>query len=351
MATQKELAKLAGVSAGTVSNVISGSTRVSDKVRKKVLQAIRQLDYSPNLIARSLKTNRTNTLGIVIPEINVPFFPKLIRGAEFAARERGYFLFVLDSDGNEVQELECISLLRSQRVDGILLVSAAGKWNREDKPTTFHSTPPILCVDRVPQGLDVDSVSVDGRTAAEMGVAHLLSMGHREIAVITGPLSLKHEQERLSGYTHALQAAGIRVRNSLRWASTFDGNEIERACQKGLLGRAGKPSALFTTNGVVALEALRSIYAAGLSTPEDIAFVTLDEIVAADFFQPAITTVLQPAFDMGYRAVEVLLERIAQGDAMGGCKKVQLPSTLVVRASSSIVHHSGASRTHNRQRT
>lgn len=110
--TQKELAKLAGVSAGTVSNVITGNKRVSDEVRQKVLDAVRTLDYRPNLIARSLKTNRTNTLGIVIPEITVPFFPNLIRGAEFAARERGCFLILLDSDADEELELQLISLRR-----------------------------------------------------------------------------------------------------------------------------------------------------------------------------------------------------------------------------------------------
>ena len=118
------------MSAGTVSNVISGTARVSEAARQKVLEAIRALDYRPNLIARSLKTNRTNTLGIVIPEITVPFFPKLIRGAAFAARERGYFLIVVDSDASEVLELELISLLRSQRVDGILLVSAAANGTK-----------------------------------------------------------------------------------------------------------------------------------------------------------------------------------------------------------------------------
>lgn len=333
MPTQKELAKLAGVSAGTVSNVISGSKRVSKEARQKVLDAIRTLDYHPNLIARSLKTNRTNTLGIVIPEITVPFFPKLIRGAEFAARERGCFLIVVDSDGNEAQEIELLSLLRSQCVDGILLVTAAGKWHG-DKNLNINSRPPIVCLDRIPEGLNVDSVSVNGRAAAEMGIEHLLSRGHREIAIITGPLSLKHEQDRLKGYKRALQKYGIKMRESLIWASTFDGGEIERACRKGLLQSAKKPSALFTTNGVVALEALRSIYAAGLSTPENIAFVTLDEIVAADFFRPAITTVIQPTFEMGYRAVEVLLDRIAQGEAMGNSKKIYLPPTLVMRTSS-----------------
>src|SRR5215469_17180171 len=126
MSTQKELAKLAGVSAGTVSNVISGSTRVSQRNREKVLNAVRTLNYQPNLIARSLKTNRTKTLGIVIPDITIPFFPKIIRGVECAARERGYFLVVLDSEGSPEREADMFALLRAQRVEGILLVTAAG---------------------------------------------------------------------------------------------------------------------------------------------------------------------------------------------------------------------------------
>lgn len=333
MPTQKELAKLAGVSAGTVSNVISGTKHVSDAAREKVMAAIRALDYHPNLIARSLKTNRTNILGIVIPEITVPFFPKLIRGAEFAAREHGCFLIVVDSDANEAQEIELLSLLRSQCVDGILLVTAAGKWSG-NKNLTPNSRPPIVCLDRIPEGLEVDSVSVDGRAAAEMGVEHLLSLGHKEIAIVTGPLSLKHERDRLKGYKRALEKNGMKIRDASIWASTFDRHDIERACQKGLLQAAKKPSAIFTTNGVVALDVLRSIYAAGLSTPENVAFVTLDEIVAADFFRPAITTVVQPTFEMGYRAVEVLLDRILRGDKVGGPTRIYMKPALVVRASS-----------------
>src|SRR6202451_3608039 len=128
-ANQKELAKLAGVSAGTVSTVISGSTRVSESSRQKVLEAIRVLNYQPNLIARSLKTNRTHTLGIVVPDLTIPFYPKIVRGAEFAARERGYFLIVLDSQRSHDLEIEMMALLR-QRVDGILLVIAVDyRWS------------------------------------------------------------------------------------------------------------------------------------------------------------------------------------------------------------------------------
>src|SRR5581483_7972558 len=216
MPTQKELAKLAGVSSGTVSNVISGSTRVSERTRQKVLKAIRRLNYHPNLIARSLKTNRTNTLGIVVPDITIPFFPKIMRGVESAARERGYFLIVLDSENNHVREAEMVSLLRAHRVDGILLVTAGGHLNPGDS-TYLLTGPPVVFLDRLPDGIDVDSVSVDDRSASEMAVSHLLAMGHTEIAILTGPLTLKNEQERLRGYRQALQKAGRPVRDSLIW--------------------------------------------------------------------------------------------------------------------------------------
>ncbi len=336
MATQKELAKLAGVSAGTVSNVISGSVRVSKGYREKVLSAVRALNYQPNLIARSLKTNRTRTLGMVVPDITIPFFPKIVRGAESAARERGYFLIVLDSEHNHAREVDMMNLLRSQRVEGILLVAAGGSKEALETPGSVGYGPPIVYLDRVPRGIEADSVSVDDRKAAEMGVSHLLARGHTEIAIITGPLTLKNEQERLRGYRQALQRGGVPVRDSLIWPGSFNRDDVVRICHRGLLRPAGRPSALFATNGVTGLEALRSIYAAGLETPRDIAFVTFDELTTDDFFQPGITSVLQPTFDIGHRAVEVLLNRIEKGRPNRTPDKIRLPATLVVRESSDL---------------
>jgi DNA-binding LacI/PurR family transcriptional regulator len=334
MATQKELAKLAGVSAGTVSNVISGSTRVSERNREKVLSAVRALNYHPNLIARSLKTNRTRTLGIVVPDITIPFFPKIVRGAESAARERGYFLIVLDSEHNHAREIDMMTLLRSQRVEGILLVAAGGRKGTNESPASLAAGPPVVYLDRLPEWIEADSVSVDDCSAAEMGVSHLLSRGHKQIAIITGPLTLKNEQERLRGYRQALHRSGLPVRESLIWAGSFDRDEVARICRKGLSRPTSRPSAFFATNGVTGLEALRSIYAAGLETPRDIAFVSFDELTTDDFFHPGITCVLQPTFDIGYRAVEVLLNRIEKGRAEGRPDKIRLPATLVVRESS-----------------
>lgn len=332
--TQKELAKLAGVSSGTVSNVISGSTKVSERSKQKVLEAIRVLNYHPNLIARSLKTNRTRTLGIVIPDITIPFFPKIIRGAECAARERGYFLIVLDSEGSPEREAEMFALLRAQRIEGMLLVTASGEELTPEKWSALSSAFPVVCVDRLPVDLDVDSVCVDDCGAAEMAISHLISRGHKQIAVITGPLTLRNEQERVRGYRQALQKRGIPIQRSLIWNGSFEQDEVARLCQNGMLRPSERPSALFATNGVTGLAALRSLYSVGLSTPKDFAFVTFDEITAEDFFQPGITSVVQPTFDMGYRAIEVLLERIEKGEADGRRKKVHLPATLTVRESS-----------------
>ena len=327
--TQKELARLAGVSSGTVSNVISGAAGVSERSRQKVLDAIKAVNYQPNLIARSLRTNRTFTLGMVIPDITVPFFPKIIRGAEAAAREAGYFLSVLDSESNPTREASMLELLRSQRVEGILLITSG-----DHATPTLQSKLPIVYLDRLPQGLTVDSVCVDDHSAAEMAVTHLIERGHRRIAVITGPPTLKNEQERLHGYEQALQMAAIPIDQSLIWNASFDHAEVESLTRSGLTDPKNRPTALFATNGVTGLAAVKSIYAMGLQTPRDIACITFDELTSEDFFRPAISSVVQPAFEIGSRAVEVLLGRIRAPEAAPAIERIRLPATLIIRESS-----------------
>ena len=332
--TQKELAKFAGVSSGTVSNVISGAPGVSERSRRKVLEAVRALDYQPNLIARSLRTNRTFTLGMVIPDITVPFFPKIIRGAEAAAREAGYFLSVLDSESNPLREAAMMGLLRSQRVEGVLLVTAGGMQHAGEEPAPITSSVPTVYLDRLPKGLEVDSVCVDDAQAAEMAVSHLIEFGHRKIAIITGPLAFQNEQERLRGYRRAMQKGGITVDESFIWKGSFEQAVVTTLCQQRLGASAKKPTAIFATNGVTGLAAIKCIYAMGMATPRDIACVTFDELTSEDFFRPGITSVVQPAFEIGARAVEVLLRRIAAGNSPGAIEKVRLPATLIVRESS-----------------
>ncbi len=333
--TQKELAKLAGVSSGTVSNVISGVTAVSERSRRKVLDAIKALNYQPNLIARSLRTNRTNTLGMVIPDITVPFFARVVRGAESAAREAGYFLSVLDSESNHTRETAIMGVLRSQRVEGVLLVTAGGhKWSEQESAALLAGVP-IVCLDRLPIGLDVDSICVDDARASEMAVMHLIERGHRRIAVITGPLTLQNEKERLRGYRQAMQRSGLDVDPDLIWKGSFEQEDVAALCRAGLANPKSRPTAIFATNGVTSLAALRAMYAMRVTTPKDIAYVTFDELASEEFFRPGITSVVQPAYEIGHRAVEVLLRRIAGGAAARPLERVRLPAKLIERESSS----------------
>jgi LacI family transcriptional regulator len=245
---------------------------------------------------------------------------------------------VLDSQRSHELEIEMMALLR-QRVDGILLITAGDyRWSVEDAAQIKIGTP-VVCVDRRPEGLELDAVCVDDSSAAEMGVTHLVEKGYTKIAIITGPLTLRNEQERLRGYRKALRKAGLAIRDSLIWSAGFEQKEIEKVCQQGLRRSTPKPSALFASNGVTGLGVLRAIYAMGLTTPKDIAFATIDEVNVDDLFRPRITSVTQPADEIGRRAVDVLMERIAQrGKEERSYSIVRLPATLTVRESSRAQH-------------
>ncbi|HKW97574.1 MAG TPA: LacI family DNA-binding transcriptional regulator [Bryobacteraceae bacterium] len=337
MPTIKQVAKRAGVSIGTVSHVITGSVPVSHALRTKVESAIRELDYFPNHVARSLKTSRTRTLGIVVPDLTIPFFPRVIRGAEAAALDSGYSLISVTSDDHCGRQGDLLSLLRSQQVEGILLVVAAGETPTDQIARMMDSGTALVCLDRIPGELKVDSVSVDNANAAEMGVAHLISMGHRHIAIVTGSLSLRNEKERLDGYRQALRKAGLKLQDKLIWEGNFRPENIAAICRDRLSKLHSRPTALFATNGPTGFGVLRALHACGLRTPEDIGFATFDELALDDLFIPRVTTVVQPAYDIGYRAAAILLDRIQQRPKQPAPVTVRLPATLQVRESSRLV--------------
>ena len=269
--------------------------------------------------------------------MTIPFFPKVIRGAENAAQKFGYSVIAIDSNDDSSRQREVVSLLRSQRVEGILLVVASGKDSLAQLPKLLDSGIPIVCLDRLPGGVDVDSVCVEDRAAAELGTAHLIENGHSRIAIITGDLTLKNEQQRLLGYQTALQTAGLAVPRGLVWEATLHQEHAFEICHRNLSRIGKRPTALFATNGVTGMGALRAIMQCGLQTPDDIAFITFDELAADDLFRPAITSIVQPAFDIGYRAAEILMERLQTGKLaarQGPRIEIRLPATLKVRESS-----------------
>src|SRR5689334_253106 len=247
MPSIKKVAEVAGVSVGTVSHVINGSVPVSEPLKLKVQAAIRELNYHPNHVARSLKTSKTRTLGIIVPDLTISFFPQIIRGAETAARQWGYSLIAVNSDDDGERQKELLSLLRSQRVEGILLVVATGPTPITQISRMIDAGIPVVCCDRVPGRLPVDSVSVEDAEAARLGIDHLVAQGNRRIAIATGPLALKNESRRLLGCRQALQSAGQKLEDGLVWEGNLRPQDVAALCCEQL--RKSVPDAILSTNG------------------------------------------------------------------------------------------------------
>jgi LacI family transcriptional regulator len=332
MSTLREVAKRAGVSAGTVSHVINGQVRVSRELKRRVEAAIAALDYHPDFVARSLKTGSTKTVGIVIPDITNPFFPQIVRGAESVLAGQHYSPFTFNTDDHAERERQALSFLRSRRVDGVLLVIAPSRNDVAHIRRTMEAGIPVVCLDRLPQGLDeADSVTVDNVAASRECVRHLLGMGHRSIAMFTGGLELANARDRVKGYKAALREAGVPVAADLIKVGDFRQETGFRLCLE-LFAAQHRPSALFVSNTMMTLGALEALSKLGLRCPDDLAIAAFDGFPIPDVFRPAITAVIQPAYEIGRLGAELLLKRIGGGTAAP--VHLQLPTELKIRESS-----------------
>jgi LacI family transcriptional regulator len=332
MATIKEVAKRAGVSVGTVSNVLSRAVPVSSQLMARVTKAVRELDYHPNHVARSLKIKQTKMLGMIIPDITNPFFPQIVRGAEDAALKNGYLLVTFNTDDHAEREKEVLAVLRSRRTDGILLVTARDTSDLSHVTGTIEAGIPVLCLDRIPSKLKVDSVAVDNVKGVQVCIRHLISMGHRRIAIITGAKRLRTAIDRFKGYKLALNEARLEIDPELVKEGDF---RVEGGyqCAKELLLQRNRPSALFVCNGMMTLGALRALEEIGLRCPGDIAVATFDDLVIADVFRPHLTAVAQPAYAIGYRGAEILIEKLEGRIAANRILRIQLDPELKIRES------------------
>lgn len=330
MATIVEVAQRAGVSIATVSNVIRGTKRVSPAVHARVQTAIRELDYYPNEIARSLKVKQTRMLGIVLPDITNPFFPEVIRGAEDSAYDRGYFLVTANTDEQIGRERRVVSALRSYRVDGILLASAPGS-DTSHIQSAIASGLPVVCIDRPVSGVMTDSVLLDNVRGGHECVRHLIQLGHRKIAIITGKLDAQIARERLAGYEKALHEADIAVDSALVLKGDFR-DESGYRLGKQLLSGKNKATAVFICNGVMTLGFLKALEESGKKCPEDISLATFDDLAVDRSFHPHLTAVVQPSYEMGARAATILMDRI-EGKRAGDASAVRIVPTLVIRES------------------
>jgi LacI family transcriptional regulator len=334
MATIVEVAKRAEVSIATVSNVIRGTRKVSPKLTERVQIAIRELNYSPNEIARSLKVRQTRMLAMVLPDITNPFFPEIIRGAEDTAFERGYFLMTANTDEQIGRERRIVAALRSYRVDGVLLASASGTDTTHLK-STIDAGVALVCLDRTVPGVKTDAVLLDNVRGARECVRHMIQKGHRRIAIITGSLDLQTGRERLRGYEEALREADIPAEKGRVLEGDFrhdSGYRLGKQIGKQVIEQAARPTAIFVCNGVMTLGVLKAFEELKIRCPQDIALATFDDLAVDSPFHPHLTTVVQPSYEMGARAAGILIDRI-EGRITREPTTVRVAPTLIVRES------------------
>ncbi len=326
--TVRDIAKHAGVSVGTVSHVINENAPVRERLRRRVLHAIESLGYTPSQLARGLRRNQTRIIGMIIPDITNPFFPAVVRGAEDVAYQNSYQLVLCNADNDPAKERAYLHELRGYRIAGLLLIPSVN--SQVDPKADLPRSCPVVCLDRRPAGWQGDTVTVDNVAGARAATEHMLAMGHRHVAAITGNMQLMNAKARLEGFRSALKRAAVEIDPEYIQESRFDrlsGYEKTRT----LLQLRPRPTALFASNDLIALGALAALREAGLRCPEDVSVVGFDDLDFAEFIHPALTTVAQPGYQMGAKGASMLLKRLA--GAASAPQHVVLPTELKIRHS------------------
>ncbi|MER6601931.1 LacI family DNA-binding transcriptional regulator [Streptomyces parvus] len=328
----KDVARAAGVSVGTVSNVINRPDTVGPDTRARVLSAIDRLGYVRSESARQLRAGRSRIMGLLVLDMGNPFFVDVARGAERAAREAGLGVMVCNSAQSPGEEAEYLSLFAEQRVRGVLL-TPADATGRNIAAFRRHDIPFVL-VDRVAEGITECSVSVDDVAGGTLAVRHLLDAGHRSIAYVSGPPGFNQVRDRRTGALAALAEAGLGP-EALRELPT-ERLDVAAGRDAGarLLGLSDRPTAVFCANDLLALGVLQSLFAAGVSVPDDLALVGYDDIEFAAAAAVPLTSVRQPAATMGALAAGLLLEETGASAGAHEHRRMVLQPELVVRRSS-----------------
>jgi LacI family transcriptional regulator len=333
MATVHDVARRAGVSTSTVSHVVNNTRFVSDELRERVLAAMRELDYTPNAAARMLALKRSQTIGLIVSDIRNPFFASVARGVEDVAQEQGYTLVLCNSDESAQRETACLNALETRAVDGVLLASAGVA--DEHLARLVRAGYPIVLVDRDLPELGAPAVLLDNEGAAYSAVWHLITRGHRRIAMLSGRAVISTTTERVAGYRRALAEAEIEMDNRLvvSGASTSEGGAI---AANAVLDLDEPPSAIFSGNNLMSIGALQAIANRGLLVPDDIALVGFDDFPFpwSDAFRPHLTTIAQPTYELGRRAAEILVQQLKGSSSTTSAERVVLDGKLVVRESS-----------------
>ncbi len=332
MATIYDVARRARVSLSTVSAVVNGSAYVSPGLKTRVMTAITRLGYEPNLLARGLATQQTTTIGMVVPNIANPFWPEVVRGVEDAAHAAGYTLLLANSDDDPAKEALYLRMFLAKRVDGVLLTKAAGPLDREVAALLTKTRTPLVQLMRSSAAVAGDRVLLDERNGSYEGVAHLLRLGYRRIAMINGLERVSTSSERLSGYRAALTGHGLPFDPHLVVHGDF---RVESGYAAGLQLLKLHPDAFFIANYLMTVGFMRALRQYQLRCPDDIAIVTCDDHPWLDSFHPRLTTVNLPKYELGQAGARALLERMqpSNGQAVRRARSITLKTFLCLRDS------------------
>ena len=330
MSSLTEVARLAGVSIATVSRAISHPDQVAPSTRKTVQQAMQTLGYKPNRVARRLRQRggKRHLLGLIIPDIQNPFFAELARGVEDVAYANEFAVMLCNSDEDLKKEAFYLDVMRAESVDGIILPPINDRDSEVIKMA--ESGMPVVTVDRSLDHPLISKVEVDNRQGSWEAVSHLIKLGHRRIGLITGRLNVSTAKDRKAGYEDALRSHDLPLNPD--YIHVGDNKQASGAAlATEMLELAEPPSALFVTNNLMAVGAIEAIHRRGLKIPGDVAIIGFDDLPWAEALDPPLTVVRQPAYEVGQAAAELLIKRL--GDPAAPAAWLRLRPRLILRRS------------------
>jgi DNA-binding LacI/PurR family transcriptional regulator len=332
-ATIRDVAKRARVSHQTVSRVINGHDSVTPETRERVTVAIRELEYVPSQVARSLSSNRTHTLGMVTTDVSDHFFAEAVAGADVEARKHGFFLIIGSIEpGAEDDERTYLRLLLERRVEGLIIAVPRLRLADDDLLAGAATRLPTVVVASDIELAGAYHVDIDNRRAGQEATSYLLEQGHRSISTITGPLDWPSARARLDGYRDALRGGGVTapqlVEPSLDW-----GLDSGRRAAERLLGATPRPTAIFAQSDLLALGAISALRAHGLRVPDDVSIIGFDDIPVAQVFDPPLTTLRQPMREVGELAARLVAVTPTGARRGKATRRHVLRAPLVIRGS------------------
>ncbi len=335
MANITDVAKEAGVSISTVSNVINGTKYVGDELTERVNRAIEKLGYKSNELAASMKRRLTNNIGVVLPNIGMVFFPDVLKGIEAAAKEHGYKIFYFSTDYDFEKEKEYLNLLKASWVDGIIIDSCCPieeihKYQEALAENIHGRKVPVVTLETPFDHKNLGVITLNEVKFTEEAIEYLISLGHRDIGILLGPKNIPMYSNNIAGIENVFEKHGLNLdRSAIMTGDYFAESgyiEVKKALEKG-----ARWSAIFSANDQMAIGAMKAIKEAGLRIPEDISVIGVDGIYVTTLIDPPLTTVELPRFDMGYRAGELLMEMISEKSHDG--RHIEMEGKMIIRKS------------------